>query len=777
MKIKIILLLFISNLIFAQTKFTTIPEYPVETDSITIIFDVTYATHQNKIAGYTGDVYAHTGVTLKYSNGNISSWQNVIGSWGNNFLQPKLTRIGNNLYQITINNPRKFYNVNNPSIKIVQLCFVLRSSDGSKQTENVFVTIYKPGITLKLISPLTNLQFNHPLNSPYFINENSKVNIAAKSVAIGTKTKEVKLLINNSEILKTQTDSISYLFDAENFSSGINNIKIFAVDTSNLVDSVYFVIMKNPAVKNKELPLNLEHGINFVNSDVYLVLFAPYKKFIYVIGDFNDWKVDTNYFMNRYEIRPDSVLYWIKLTNLDENTEYGFQYLIDGNLRIPDPYSEKILDPWNDAYIPSNIYPNLKSYPYGKTENIVSVFKIKKDDYKWKVEKFNKPQKEDLVIYELLVRDFTSTHSFQTLIDTISYFKKLGVNAVELMPVMEFQGNSSWGYNSMMHFAVDKYYGTANKLKEFIDSCHSNGIAVIFDIVLNHVYELNPLVRMYWDTLNARPAANSPWFNPISPNPVYSWGYDFNHESNNTKYYVDRATSYWLKEFKVDGFRFDFTKGFTNTRGEGSAYDLARIKILKRMADKVWSVDSAAYVILEHFAEDREEKELTDYGMMVWGNLNYQYSEASMGWNESGKSNFSRISYKSRGFTKPHLVGYMESHDEERLMYKNLKWGNALGQYDIKKLNIALSRIKLASAFFLTVPGPKMIWQFGELGYDYSIDYNGRLGEKPIRWDYYTNQTNSERQKLFKFISELISLRKKYKVFHTENFSLMFILQ
>ncbi|MEG8946385.1 alpha-amylase family glycosyl hydrolase [Rosettibacter firmus] len=773
MKTKIIIaLIFVFELLYAQTKFTTIPEYPVETDSIVITFDVTYATHQNKIAGYTGDVYAHTGVTLKYQNGSISSWQNVIGTWGNNSVQPKLIRLGNNLYRITINNPRKFYNVTDPSFKIVQLCFVLRSSDGSKQTEDIFIPLYEKGVTVKLLNPEIEILFKEPLRSPYFIEKFDSVIISAKSITIGTKTREMKLEINNYNVLSTQQDSISFLFDSRNYPNSINHIKIFAVDTSGLVDSVYFVIMRNPEVKNLVMPQGLEHGINRVNSDVYLVLFAPYKKFVYVIGDFNDWKVDTNYFMNRYEIRPDSVLYWIKLNNLNENTEYAFQYLIDGSLRIPDPYSEKILDPWNDSSIPSNVYPFLKTYPYGKTENIVSVFKPKKDVYNWKVEKFNKPKKEDLIIYELLVRDFTSTHTFQTLIDTISYFKKLGINAIELMPVMEFEGNSSWGYNSMMHFAVDKYYGPSNKLKELIDSCHSNGIAVILDVVLNHVYGLNPLVRMYWDTLNARPAANNPWFNQVSPNPVYSWGYDFNHESKNTKYYVDRVTSYWLKEFKADGFRFDFTKGFTNTRGEGSQYDLSRIRILKRIADKVWSVDSNAYVILEHFTDDTEEKELTDYGMMVWGNLNYQYSQAAMGWNDRGKSEFKRISYREHLFDKPHLVGYMESHDEERLMYKNIKWGNALGSYDIKKTNIALSRMKLVNAFFLTIPGPKMIWQFGELGYDYSIDYNGRLGEKPIRWDYYTNQNFSERQKLFKFISELISLRKKYKVFNTTNFSL-----
>ena len=136
-----------------------------------------------------------------------------------------------------------------------------------------------------------------------------------------------------------------------------------------------------------------------------------------------------------------------------------------------------------------------------------------------------------------------------------------------------------------------------------------------------------------------------------------------------------------MTEYKVDGFRFDFTKGFTNTPGDGSGYDAARIAILKRMADKIWEVNSKAIVILEHFAINSEEQELTSYGngMLVWGNANSTFAEAAMGYNESNKSDFNWASYQKRGFTKPGLVAYMESHDEERQMFKTETYGNSLG--------------------------------------------------------------------------------------------------
>jgi hypothetical protein len=290
-------------------------------------------------------------------------------------------------------------------------------------------------------------------------------------------------------------------------------------------------------------------------------------------------------------------------------------------------------------------------------------------------------------------------------------------------------------------------------------------MAVILDIVLNHAYGQSPLVRLYWNAANSRPAANNPWFNVISPNSVFSFGFDFDHEAQVTKDFVDRVNRFWLEEYNFDGFRFDFTKGFTNTPGDGGSFDQPRIDILKRMADSIWSFDSSAYVILEHFAPNNEETILANYGMMIWGNMNFQYNEATMGYS----SNLIGTSYKSRGWTVPHLVAYMESHDEERLMYKNLQFGNSSGSYNVKNLNTALERIKLAAAFYFLIPGPKMIWQFGELGYDVSIDDPCRVCNKPIKWEYYDQ---NPRLNVYKVFSHLLNLRKEYDVFRSDNFDM-----
>ncbi|MCK9280775.1 MAG: alpha-amylase family glycosyl hydrolase [Melioribacteraceae bacterium] len=787
-KIVILLMLLFVSVNYAQIVYTT-PANPTEKDAIELYFRADLGTAGLK--NYTGDVYAHTGVITNKSTSD-KDWKYVIAEWTSNIPKAKLERVETNLYKLSITpSIRSFYNVP-VTEKILKIALVFRSGDRSKEGKDtggtdIFLDVFQEGLSVVLNSPAVSLTFTDPLRTPVFAAPTGTITLNASAVR-STQIKSFRLFINDNKEFESADTSLNYDFVAANFQEGVNNIKLVAIDNTSK-DSVQFVIMRNPEFNTSALPAGMRPGINYYAGDptkVTLALFAPYKNYAYLIGDFDntDWKVDKKYFMNKEVIKPDSTIFWITIENLSPGTEYAVQYFVDGEIRTADPYSEKVLDPWNDKYIPSSVYPYPKAYPAGKTEWQVTTIKPSEIPYQWNVTNFLKPAKENLIVYELLVRDFVSTHSYQTLSDTLSYLKRLGVNAIELMPVMEFDGNESWGYNPAFHVALDKYYGTKNMLKAFIDKCHENGIAVILDMVLNHVTGASPLARLYWNGSLSRPLDFSPYLNAI-PKHEFNVFNDVNHESNATKYWVDRVNEYWLKEYKFDGYRFDLSKGFTqkNTLGNANAmaaYDQSRINILKRMANKIWETDSTAYVILEHFADNSEERVLADYGMMLWGNHNYNYNEATMGYLPN--SNFSGISYKNRNFSKPNLVGYMESHDEERLMYKNIQFGNAGTNYNIKETNIALERIKLAAAFFFTVPGPKMVWQFGELGYDISkfADPNGvvptpygderyKVGPKPIRWNY---QDDVNRAKVYKVFSYLINLKKNYPVFSTADFTL-----
>ncbi len=524
----------------------------------------------------------------------------------------------------------------------------------------------------------------------------------------------------------------------------------------------------DPILNNQSSIGNLKDGINKISDDsLGFVLYAPGKTSVYLIGDFNNWQISESYKMTKTGDR-----FCIRIGNLQKGKEYICQYLIDNSIRVADPYATKISDPWNDKYISSSIYPNLISYPTGKTTEIAMVVNTDRTEYSWNVANFNVTNPENMVIYETLIRDFTDKRSIKGVQEKLSYLKELGVNAIELMPFNEFEGNDSWGYNPSFYFATDKAYGTPNDYKDFIDACHTNGIAVIMDMVLNHSYGQSPLVRMYMNGDKA--AADNPWYNVASPNTDYSWGYDFDHESKSTQAFVDSVCAYWMKEYKIDGFRFDFTKGFTNKAGNGWSYDASRINILKRIADEIWKRKSDAIIILEHLTDNSEEKVLSDYGFYLWGNMNGKYNEATMGYGKyiddnDGllKGDISRTSYKQRGWSKPNLIAYMESHDEERIMFKNKTYGYTYEDYNIKDIPTGLKRTEAAAVIMMSFPGPKMIWQFGELGYDYELN-NDRLGQKPIRWDYFDVPA---RKSLYNVYSKMNNLRNTNEIFYTSDFT------
>jgi len=728
----------------------TDPALPVENLPVTIFFDATQG--DKGLMNYTGDdVYAHTGVITDKST-SPSDWKYVKAAWNVNLPECKLTKIDTNKYRIYFGpSIRDFYGVP-AGEKILKMCFVFRNSNGSVTGRDVggadiFVPVYEPGLAVSFVKPdkqFTILGLNETL-----------------SVEVNFKDADSAALFLDGVRKKASVSSpLTWSVNATGYDRHLLVARAWKGQES-ASDTAWYLVRGNTVLQ--PVPSGKNDGINYDDPQtVTFVLYAPYKNHVYLLGDFNDWMPD-----NSYLLKKDNDRFWYTLTGLTPGKEYIFQYLVDDSILIADPYCDKISDPWNDKYIPERIYPNLIKYPEGKTTEIAGVLQSNQPSYSWEVPSFKAPSADTLVIYELLIRDFTDNRDIKTVTDTLDYLKRLGINAIELMPFSEFEGNDSWGYNPSFYFAPDKAYGTKDDYKKFIDECHKRGIAVIMDVVLNHTYGSSPMVRLYFS--GGKPAAQNPWYNQTSPNPIYSWGYDFNHQSQATQQFVDRVLRYWVNEYKIDGFRFDFSKGFTNTPGDGWAYDPARISILKRMADAIRTVKPDVLLILEHFTENSEEKELADYGFLLWGNMNSKYSEATMGYNDSGKSDFISVSYLARGWSEPRLVGYMESHDEERLNYKNITYGNSSGTYNIKFMPTAVKRMELASVFFYPVAGPKMIWQFGELGYDISINYNGRLGIKPAKWDYYEN---INRKRLYTVTSKLITLKKTEPVFQTSDYSM-----
>lgn len=734
------------------------PEFPIDNSVLSFTADCTKGNQGllNFEGGNSNNVYVHVGVITNLSSGP-SDWRYVKFTWGTADPLAHATPLGSNKYQYTITNIRSFFAV--PAGETIKkVCIIFRNATGSlKQVNSDVSDMYLPVYGTTEYAVRLNLPPFEPRYIPWVeplsVAVGGNINITGVSSANAALT--VKL---DGTAINTAANALTISANPTISTACTHQVMLEGNNGSVLVkDSFSFYIA--PANTVAALPAGVQEGINYLagNTSVTLVLYAPNKTNVVLIGDFNNWVVDCN---NQMKRTPDGNYYWITVTGLTPGTEYAYQYLVDNSIRTADPYAQKILDPANDPFIDAVTYPNLKPYPTGLTTDIVSVLQTAEPQYTWQVNNFTKPDKRNLMVYELLIRDFTAQHSYQSLIDSLTYLKNTGINAIELMPINEFDGNESWGYNPAFYFAPDKYYGTKNKLKEFIDKCHLIGIAVILDVVYNHCTANAPEAKLYWDAANNRPAANNPWLNTVAPHP-YSVFNDFNHTSTATQYLVLRSLDHWLTEYKVDGFRFDLAKGFTQTQTNTTTvelYDPTRVANLNRYYDGTIPSHPGTYMILEFLGTlpCQEEQEYAAHGFMLWGNNNSVYNQCTMGF--ASNSDISPIVYSDpkKAYNNPAEVGYMESHDEERTMYKNITFGNSSGSYNVRTLSTALAREEAVAAVFFTIPGPKMIWQFEERGYDIPLTFGGsNLANKPPHWEYMLDPNRKHLYDTYKSIMDL----------------------
>ncbi|WP_235817876.1 alpha-amylase family glycosyl hydrolase [Formosa haliotis] len=707
----------------------------------------------------------------------------VIGNWGEDDGIGEMSNQGNGLWSITIT-PKTYYNLSDSQANTAtKMGLVFRNAAGNQEMKasgcaDFYLNVGNFQVTLN--SPKAN--------STTILASGENLSITASN-SNGNAT---YTLTSNGVTIDSQTNITNYAFTHSNITSNQNYNLTVSQGSESIQKS--FSVVVNPGTVMQAMPSGLENGINYSGdlTKATLVLDAPLKDFVYVAGSFNNWNPTSAHAMKK---DPSTEKFWLELTGLTAQKIETYQYwVVDETpitdspvmVKAADPFSTLVLSPFDDPYIPASTYPNLPAYPDGQ-EREVTVLQTGKTAYNWQVPNFEKPKKEDLVIYEVLIRDFDTDRNFQDLIDRIDYFKDLNINAIELMPVMEFEGNESWGYNTAFHMALDKFYGTEDKFKEFIDVCHQNGIAVILDLALNHAYGRNPMVRMWMNDPDGdgwgSPSSESPYFNEEAKH-SYSVGMDFNHQQPRTQYYVERVVKHWIEDFNIDGFRWDLTKGFTQNCTPSdenctNTYQQDRVDILKQYADYSWNLDDSHYVIFEHLGQDNEEQQWANYrvdegkGIMMWGKMTDSYNQLTMGY--ASNSNFNRMGNEAHGFTAKRLLGYAESHDEERLMYKNLQYGAASGSYNVKDLNTALARMEALGAVTLTIPGPKMVWHFGDLGMENSIftctdgsvssDDSCKLSTKPQPQWTESWLGNTNRNAIYKTWSRINALKINEDVF------------
>jgi isoamylase len=751
-----------------------------ETEQITVTFNVNEAAF-----GVTSSRALYLWAWSIDSNAVLQDCP-TNGTWMASNPTNKLTYVssssGIGTYTYTMNTVKSFYgNRANPLEKIGML---VKNLNGSTQSQDILINVGK--FQFELSNPIQG--------STNVVNSGTVINIT------GTSTLPANYVVRaNGNPVYTSASASTTL----NYAYTVTQDAAVEVSATNSGDGTVvkksFTVALSIPVQTAAIPSYMRQGITYDPADgtkVGLAIYAPLKAYVHVIGSFNNWSVSAPYLMKRDTANPN--LYWLEITGLTPQQIYTFQYRTADGIIVADPFSTLVLSPDDDPYINQTaiVYPNLPVYPAGQKFD-VSVIQTAKPAYNWTISNFAKPAKENLIVYELLVRDFTTERTWQSLIDKMTYLKSLNINAIELMPIMEFDGNNSWGYNTGFHSAFDKAYGTPEKFKEFVDLCHQNGIAVILDIALNHATGRSPLNRMWMIDPDGdgygEPAANNPYFNQTAKH-SYSVFNDFNHSKPETKYYTNRVLEHWIKEYKIDGFRWDLTKGFTQACSGGddactNGYQQDRVNILRSYADNQWSYDPSSYIIFEHLGTDSEEAQWANYkvgegkGIMMWDKLTSQYNQNTMGF--AANSNFNRVKYSAHGFSERRAISYGESHDEERLMYKAINFGASGSGYNTKDLATALQRQKAYGAVFLTIPGPKMIWQFAELGFDKSIYTceNGvvntetdampgdcKLDKKPSAFGL-AYDTDAARKSVFDTWAKILAIRLSNDVFNTKTFT------
>ncbi len=754
------LLAIVCSVFGASAQIITTEPSPLQEDSQNVVIYF-HADQGNKgliNQPASAALYAHTGVSIVDAAGKAADWQHVPADWNTNLPKCKLEYVSTNLWKLNIGDIRTFYGVP-ANEKITKLCFVFRSADGKKEGKtatggDIFVDVVDKGFQMSLTSSVPEGIVNASTGAVTFTMSTTQ----AASLSITVNDKELKTASGATSL------SASYTFPAEG-----DYIVIATASAGPGSEIKYQTLSYCYAGNSKPASGSTLPGMGATrNADgsITFCLAAPQKQSAMVVGSWNGYKYTNSQLMNYVDAQVDGATFRHFTLTLPREATVGkgtlsYFYVVDGSIKVGDPYAELVLDPYNDKYISPEVFPNLPEYPSDKLSGVpLAVLKEGMTDYTWQTKSFQAPAKTDLIIYEMLLRDFTGTEgkadgngTVRQAIAKIPYLKSLGINAVELLPINEFNGNISWGYNPNFYFAVDKAYGTPQDYKEFIDKCHAEGIAVILDMVFNQSDGLHPWYMMY------TPGEN-PFYNLNAPH-AYSVLNDWNQGYPLVEQQWKDVLQYWLKEYMVDGFRFDLVKGLGNNdsyanSGENAtnAFNQSRIDRMKRLHSYMKEVNPDAYFINENLAGAQEENQMAADGELNWANVNEAGGQFAMGF--SDKSNLNRMLATQDGRTAGSTVSYLESHDEQRLAYKQDIWG-AAGVKD--NATVSCQRLGAAAAQMILVPGSHMIWQFSEMGNAQNTkDANGGNNTDPkiVNWNLLNDP---DHKGLFESYQQLIALR------------------
>ncbi len=468
-------------------------------------------------------------------------------------------------------------------------------------------------------------------------------------------------------------------------------------------------------------------GALAVEGGVHFSVWAPHASSVAVVGEFNDWDAQSD---------PCEAIgngNWWKFVPTAK-TGQGYKFFIqNGDLQFQriDPRARQVTNSVGHGIIVAN-------------------------DFDWEGDQFTTPAFNELVIYELHIGTFNgaenSVGNFRTACEKLPYLQRLGINAIELMPLAEFAGDYSWGYNPAHPFAVETAYGGPNELKRFIREAHRHGIAVVIDVVYNH-FGPSDLELWQFDGWSENNKGGIYFYNDWRS--ATPWGDTRpDYGRGEVRQYIYDNAMMWLDEFRADGLRYDMTLYMRSVDGsennaisEGfSLTQWINRDIAQRFPGKIT------------IAEDlRNNRYLTECDSMGGANFSSQWDASfvhpirqQVTLIEDTDRSIAVVRdaiyhrYNSDVFQR---VVYTESHDEvangKQRVVSEIDPSNEPNRYAVK-------RSTLGACVMLTAPGIPMLMQGQEFLRDKWFD-DGR----PIDWT-----RSEEYAAVVRLYADLLRLRR-----------------
>ena len=549
----------------------------------------------------------------------------------------------------------------------------------------------------------------------------------------------VELWLDGNLLTTQNTDEFSYLWQPPDGLFGDLTLTAKAISGDGRVSFSFTEFNLQYEIINEQVPLGSLDGVNLNSNDVIITLYAPEKDYVAIKGSWN-----TEYPNGEIMKLSDDDFWWYQTTL--PNGTYTYQYNLNGEKYIADPWSKDV--EWKDP---------LTGQESSNFQNALTLFTIGEDEYEWTDSEYVRPQMEDLIIYEMHVGDFLGIEgqvgTYSYIIEKIEsgYFADLGVNALELMPINEFEGDYSWGYNTSYGLAPESTYGTPNELRDLINVAHEHGLAVLLDVVYNHLWGSSPLFQLY------QPIDNYEWDEhdfdacPYFGDAPSQWGYKLEHwhDLNGREYrgwkYVTDSLEHWVTEYHIDGFRFDYVEGI----GWDGDFNGASF-----YADFLDDIDPSLIIIAETDNPTQINNTDFDSGWDYSYHHNLFDNILDIYFDINNITNHINAYSQGYGFvTGP--INYIESHDESRLIYQST-------QFQGHSLEEACKRSKVGATILFTSHGVPMIYSGQEFAQNAPTrDSGGFPIPQPLQWENLEDDITIDLNQHYK---NLTSLRSDFDI-------------